>query len=192
MKNVAGMLFRSSSRKIRSTPTTPNSPREIMLGEVAPYGPIQMEMASKSKVRQTVARGSDSPIAPSRPRRGTLRDRRPFRRSVRWPGGTPARHLTIGRRAVTWRDRQRAGSTLAEATIQSDHTPTLRLRARPALVGWRLYALACLLPLGFLVNTLVGPNVQRPFEPLMAVDFGAFYSGGMLVNEGRTRELGRM
>jgi hypothetical protein len=43
---------------MRWTPTAPNSPREIMLGEVAPNGPIQSEIASKSKVKQTVARSS--------------------------------------------------------------------------------------------------------------------------------------
>src|SRR5687768_26691 len=50
------MRSRSSSRRRRSTPTTPNSPRESMLGEVASKEPIQSEMASKSNVRQTVAR----------------------------------------------------------------------------------------------------------------------------------------
>src|SRR5579884_4306686 len=49
---------------MRSTPTTPNSPREILLGEVALYGPIQSEMASKSKVRQTVPRASAMSSSP--------------------------------------------------------------------------------------------------------------------------------
>jgi hypothetical protein len=39
---------------MRSHPTAPNSPREIMLGDLAAKGPSQSEMASKSKVRQTV------------------------------------------------------------------------------------------------------------------------------------------
>src|SRR5580704_8279551 len=38
----------------RLAPTTPNSPREIALGEEAWKLPIQTEMASKSKVRQTL------------------------------------------------------------------------------------------------------------------------------------------
>src|SRR5271155_3809194 len=37
----------------RSAPTRPNSPREIALSELARKPPIQSEMASKSKVRQT-------------------------------------------------------------------------------------------------------------------------------------------
>lgn len=48
------MSCRASRRRIRATPTVPNSPREIMLGEVAPIGPIQSEIASKSNVKQTV------------------------------------------------------------------------------------------------------------------------------------------
>ena len=35
-----------------------NSPREIVLGEFEPRGPIQIQSASKSKVRQTVAGGA--------------------------------------------------------------------------------------------------------------------------------------
>jgi hypothetical protein len=55
-KNVARTPRCASNRRIRSTPIAPNSPREIMLGDFAPNGPIQIEIASKSKVRQTVAR----------------------------------------------------------------------------------------------------------------------------------------
>ena len=35
------------------SPTLPNSPREITLGEVAPNEPIHTDMASKSNERQT-------------------------------------------------------------------------------------------------------------------------------------------
>lgn len=58
--------------------------------------------------------------------------------------------------------------------------------------AWRFYALASLIPLAIFADLLVGPSAQEPFEPLMGVDFGAFYSGAMLVREGRVRELGEM
>ena len=58
--------------------------------------------------------------------------------------------------------------------------------------AWRLYALASLVPLIVFADLLVGPAAQEPFAPLMGVDFGAFYSGAMLVDEGRVRHLGDM
>jgi hypothetical protein len=57
---------------------------------------------------------------------------------------------------------------------------------------WRLYALACLIPLTILVDLLVGPSAQKPFEPLMAVDFGAFYAAATMVRDGDARDLGEM
>ncbi len=57
---------------------------------------------------------------------------------------------------------------------------------------WRLYALACLVPLTIFVDLLVGPNAQEPFEPLMAVDFGAFYAAATMVRDGDARHLGEM
>ena len=57
---------------------------------------------------------------------------------------------------------------------------------------WRLYALACLIPLTIFVDLLVGPSAQEPFEPLMAVDFGAFYAAATMVRDGDARHLGEM
>lgn len=57
---------------------------------------------------------------------------------------------------------------------------------------WRLYALACLIPLTIFVDLLVGPRAQKPFEPLMAVDFGAFYAAATMVRDGDARRLGEM
>src|SRR6185437_16195587 len=51
---VEGIFHSRSMSSSRRAPTTPNSPREIALGEVAWKLPIQTEIASKSKVRQTV------------------------------------------------------------------------------------------------------------------------------------------
>jgi hypothetical protein len=81
---------------------------------------------------------------------------------------------------------------MVEAVAAGSKLRAVGARARPIGTAWRLYALLSLGPLLFLVNTLIGPGVQRPFAPLMAVDFGAFYSGGMLVNEGHARDLGEM
>ena len=54
-KKVAWISSRASNRRIRGTPTrAPNSPREIAVGVSVPKLPIQTEIASKSKVRQTV------------------------------------------------------------------------------------------------------------------------------------------
>lgn len=57
---------------------------------------------------------------------------------------------------------------------------------------WRLYALACLIPLTIFVDLLIGPSAQEPFEPLMAVDFGAFYAAATMVRDGDARHLGEM
>ncbi len=57
---------------------------------------------------------------------------------------------------------------------------------------WRLYALACLIPLAIFIDLLVGPSAQKPFEPLMAVDFGAFYAAATMVRDGDARHLGEM
>jgi hypothetical protein len=79
-----------------------------------------------------------------------------------------------------------------------------RIAGAPAIAGvsspptlatvraWRIYALASLIPLAIFVDILAGPSAQEPFEPLQGVDFGAFYASGMLVREGRVRELGDM
>ena len=48
------MLNRSNNSNMRRAPITPNSPREIMLGDFALKDPNQIDIASKSKVRQTV------------------------------------------------------------------------------------------------------------------------------------------
>jgi hypothetical protein len=54
---------------------------------------------------------------------------------------------------------------------------------------WRLYALCCLVAIGFFVNSLIGPGSAEPFARDRAVDFGAFYSGATLAWEGRLRDL---
>src|SRR5436190_11560043 len=88
---VAGIARASSRRRMRSTPTFPNSPREIMLGDVAAKGPNQIDRASKSKVKQTVAAGAFSIGAPQ---------------SI-MPGSTVARYPA-------------GPATLAYSTVQSD------------------------------------------------------------------------
>ena len=52
-KNVAGASCLASSLSTRSSPIVPNSPREIMLGLFDWNEPIQIDIPSKSKVRQT-------------------------------------------------------------------------------------------------------------------------------------------
>src|SRR5581483_3024906 len=49
-----GIFHPRSISSRRRAPTSPNSPREIALGEVAWKLPIQTEIASKSKVRHTL------------------------------------------------------------------------------------------------------------------------------------------
>jgi len=41
-------------------------------------------------------------------------------------------------------------------------------------------------------DLLVGPSAQEPFDPLMAVDFGAFYAAAAMVRDGDARQLGQM
>jgi hypothetical protein len=55
---------------------------------------------------------------------------------------------------------------------------------------WRAVALASLIPLVIWVNLLIGPGADQPFEPLMGVDFGAFYTGATIVWDGRMRDVG--
>ncbi len=78
---------------------------------------------------------------------------------------------------------------------EPDATPgaTGSLPARPWLRRlWGLYALASLIPLTIFVRLLVGPDAQEPFDPLMAVDFGAFYAAATMVRDGDVRHLGEM
>ena len=55
-KKVAAIPRRSSMRSSRGTPTRPpNSPRDISAGEESPTsGPSHTDIASKSKLRQTI------------------------------------------------------------------------------------------------------------------------------------------
>lgn len=57
---------------------------------------------------------------------------------------------------------------------------------------WRLYAFASLIPLTIFVRLIVGPDAQEPFDPLMAVDFGAFYAAAAMVRDGDAHHLGEM
>lgn len=66
------------------------------------------------------------------------------------------------------------------------HPPTVRRNL------WRLYAILCLIPLAIFVNLVIGPHAQEPFEPLMAVDFGAFYAAATMVRDGDAGDLGKM
>src|SRR5262249_16462648 len=54
MNQVEGICHSRSISSSRRAPTTPNSPRDMALGEVAWKFPIHTEMASKSNVRQTL------------------------------------------------------------------------------------------------------------------------------------------
>src|SRR5579885_2268582 len=56
MNQVERMPWRSRSARMRGAATTPNSPREIGVGVVMPRA-MKPEIASKSKVRQTICRG---------------------------------------------------------------------------------------------------------------------------------------
>ena len=84
--------------------------------------------------------------------------------------------------------------------IETPHsaTPNLHSDIQSAPISpsrrsfWRLYALACLIPLAIFIDLLVGPSAQKPFEPLMAVDFGAFYAAATMVRDGDARHLGEM
>src|SRR5690348_9424315 len=58
---VDGISKRLSSANRRSAPTTPNSPREIGVGEVSPRE-MKPDKASKSKVRQTMCRAIVTPL----------------------------------------------------------------------------------------------------------------------------------
>src|SRR4028119_601038 len=89
------MPSRSSRPRIRRAPTAPNSPREIMLGEVAPNGPIQSEIASKSNVRQTVAFVFVMLSTPEAD--GTTATVEPTPRGVAWEAGGAAGE--VGRHA---------------------------------------------------------------------------------------------
>src|SRR6266702_7929274 len=53
MNQVAGMPRSFSSARMRAAPITPNSPRDTGVGVVMPR-PIQPDIASKSKVMQTM------------------------------------------------------------------------------------------------------------------------------------------
>jgi hypothetical protein len=58
IKKVANALYSARMARIRRAPIGPNSPLEIMLGEVAPTEPIQFVYASKSKVKAMLILGS--------------------------------------------------------------------------------------------------------------------------------------
>src|SRR5216683_3674558 len=67
MNQVAGMPRFLSSARMRAAPITPNSPRETGVGVVMPRA-IQPDMASKSKVMQTMCfatRSSLSAVGPT-------------------------------------------------------------------------------------------------------------------------------
>jgi hypothetical protein len=68
---------------------------------------------------------------------------------------------------------------------------TMRVR-RIGVWLWRAVALASLIPLALWVNLLIGPGADQPFDPLMGVDFGAFYTGATLVWDGQMRDVGNV
>src|SRR5579884_1428860 len=123
MKNVAGRYRRSRRCSNRGMAWTPNSPRESGPGDLSPRA-IQSDMASKSKVRQTVPPMLTASYRMGRCDPGSVATR--IARSVR-----PRRRSSSPRRT---------SASLLTGRSRSTHRPWSRShRSRPSIPTGRRY-----------------------------------------------------